>query len=109
IVKFVINGKTFYLIEQEIQVYWDKEEEIKKDEEEARLNAISKTETSSIKSMITKMYNAFRGQSSLAPPSSVTLTFAITVRPANVEGENATHITTKEPPSHTEGEIDAHI
>nr|GFC44437.1 hypothetical protein [Tanacetum cinerariifolium] len=65
--------------------------------------------TSSIKSMITKMYNAFRGQSSLAPPSSVTLTFAITVRPANVEGENATHITTKEPPSHTEGEIDAHI
>nr|GEW87663.1 hypothetical protein [Tanacetum cinerariifolium] len=43
-IKFVINGKTVYLIEQEIQAYWDKEEEIKKSEEEAKLNAISKLE-----------------------------------------------------------------
>nr|GFC35667.1 hypothetical protein [Tanacetum cinerariifolium] len=43
-VKFMINGKSFYLIEQEIQAYWDKEGEIKKTKEKARLNAISKTE-----------------------------------------------------------------
>nr|GEV95790.1 copia protein [Tanacetum cinerariifolium] len=43
-VEFIINGRTVYLIEQEIQDYWDKEEQIKKAEEEARLNAISKIE-----------------------------------------------------------------
>nr|GEU39268.1 retrovirus-related Pol polyprotein from transposon TNT 1-94 [Tanacetum cinerariifolium] len=42
-VEFVINGKTYYLTEQEIQEYWDKEEKIKKAEEEARLNDIRKT------------------------------------------------------------------
>nr|GEX12193.1 hypothetical protein [Tanacetum cinerariifolium] len=43
-VEFVNNGKKFYLTEQEIQEYWDKEENIKKAKEEARLNAIRKTE-----------------------------------------------------------------
>nr|GEV78512.1 ribonuclease H-like domain, reverse transcriptase, RNA-dependent DNA polymerase [Tanacetum cinerariifolium] len=43
-VKFMINGKTYYLTEQEIQEYYDKEKKIKKPKEEARLNAISKTE-----------------------------------------------------------------
>ncbi|GJU12391.1 hypothetical protein Tco_1134787 [Tanacetum coccineum] len=43
-VEFIFNGRTFYLTEQEIQDYWDKEEQIKKAEEEARLNAISKHE-----------------------------------------------------------------
>nr|GEV55508.1 retrovirus-related Pol polyprotein from transposon TNT 1-94 [Tanacetum cinerariifolium]GEV76571.1 retrovirus-related Pol polyprotein from transposon TNT 1-94 [Tanacetum cinerariifolium] len=66
-------------------------------------------DTRSIKSMMTDMYNAFRGQSSLAPSSSVTLTFALTNTLANVEGENTTHTATKEPPSHTEGETDANI
>ncbi|GJV27108.1 hypothetical protein Tco_1383556, partial [Tanacetum coccineum] len=41
-VEFIINERTVYLTEQEIQDYWDKEEQIKKAEEEARLNAISK-------------------------------------------------------------------
>ncbi|GJS21948.1 hypothetical protein Tco_0450580 [Tanacetum coccineum] len=44
IVEFIINGRKVYLTEQEIQDYWDKEEQIKKVEEEARLNAISKSE-----------------------------------------------------------------
>nr|GEX20151.1 hypothetical protein [Tanacetum cinerariifolium] len=43
-VEFIINGRTVYLTEQEILDDWDKEEQIKKAEEEARLNAISKTE-----------------------------------------------------------------
>ncbi|GJV55941.1 hypothetical protein Tco_1456946 [Tanacetum coccineum] len=38
---------------------------------------------------------------------SVTLTLALTRIPANVEGENDTNTTTEDPPSHTEGEIDA--
>nr|GEU53786.1 hypothetical protein [Tanacetum cinerariifolium] len=66
-------------------------------------------DTSSIKDMMTEMHNAFRGQSSLAPSSSVTLTFSLTDTPTNVEGENATYTSTKEPPSHTEGETDANI
>ncbi|GJU52641.1 hypothetical protein Tco_1226355 [Tanacetum coccineum] len=41
-VEFIINERTVYLTKQEIQDYWDKEEQIKKAEEEARLNAISK-------------------------------------------------------------------
>nr|GEV27864.1 hypothetical protein [Tanacetum cinerariifolium] len=40
----MINGKIVYLTKQEIQEYWDKKEESKKVEEEARLNAISKIE-----------------------------------------------------------------
>nr|GEW12820.1 hypothetical protein [Tanacetum cinerariifolium] len=66
-------------------------------------------DTSSIKSMMTVMYNAFRGQSSSAPSSSVTLTFSLTDTPTNVEGENATHSATEEPHSHTERETDANI
>ncbi|GJV09216.1 putative RNA-directed DNA polymerase [Tanacetum coccineum] len=58
---------------------------------------------SSIKSMMTEMYNAFRGQYSSAPSGSVALTLALTHISANVEGENATHTATKELPSHTEG------
>nr|GFC48704.1 hypothetical protein [Tanacetum cinerariifolium] len=42
--EFMINGKIVYLAEQETKEYWDKEEEIKKANEEARLNAIRKTE-----------------------------------------------------------------
>ncbi|GKA03191.1 hypothetical protein Tco_0675972 [Tanacetum coccineum] len=43
-VEFMINGKIVYLTEQEIQDYWDKEEQIKKVEEEARLFAMTKPE-----------------------------------------------------------------
>nr|GFC42158.1 hypothetical protein [Tanacetum cinerariifolium] len=66
-------------------------------------------DTSSINSMMTEMYNAFRGQSSSSPSISVTPTFALTGTPANVNGENATCNATKEPLSHTEGEIDVNI
>nr|GEV65005.1 ABC transporter B family member 29, chloroplastic isoform X1 [Tanacetum cinerariifolium] len=45
----------------------------------------------------------------VAPSSSVTLTFALTDTPANVEGENTTHTATKEPPSHTDGKTHANI
>ncbi|GKA47281.1 hypothetical protein Tco_0740164 [Tanacetum coccineum] len=40
-VEFMINGKMVYLTEQEIQDYWDKEEQIKKSEEQARLLKIT--------------------------------------------------------------------
>nr|GEW54352.1 copia protein [Tanacetum cinerariifolium] len=53
--------------------------------------------------------HAFKGQSSLASSSSVTPTFTLTDTPTNVEGENSTHTTTKEPPSHIEGETNANI
>nr|GEW67811.1 hypothetical protein [Tanacetum cinerariifolium] len=43
-------------------------------------------DTTSIKSMMTEMHNAFRGQSSSAPSSSVTSTFAITDTLANIKG-----------------------
>nr|GEZ56836.1 hypothetical protein [Tanacetum cinerariifolium] len=43
-VEFMINGKIVYLTKKENQEYWDKKEEIKKVDEEARLNAISKPE-----------------------------------------------------------------
>ncbi|GJZ74230.1 hypothetical protein Tco_0638376 [Tanacetum coccineum] len=41
-VEFMINGKVVYLTEQEIQDYWDKEEQIKKAEEESRLLIMTK-------------------------------------------------------------------
>ncbi|GJW63693.1 hypothetical protein Tco_0115577 [Tanacetum coccineum] len=63
-------------------------------------------DTSEIKSMITKIYQAFKGQSSSAPSSSVTQTLALTNIPSNVKGENVTNTATKEPPSHTEGETE---
>ncbi|GKF76135.1 hypothetical protein Tco_0225579, partial [Tanacetum coccineum] len=66
-----------------------------------------KEDTHSIKSMITKMFEAFRGQPSSAPSGNVTPTLALTHIPANVEGENATHTTTEDPPSHIKGETDA--
>ncbi|GJZ08415.1 hypothetical protein Tco_0542698 [Tanacetum coccineum] len=66
--------------------------------------AWTKQDTSVIKSIMTEIYQAFKGQPSSAPSSSVTLTLALTYIPANVEGENATNTATKEPPSHTEGE-----
>nr|GEZ91903.1 hypothetical protein [Tanacetum cinerariifolium] len=66
-------------------------------------------DTGSIKSIMTEMYNAFRGKSSLAPSSNVTPTFALSDTLTNVEGENATHTATKEPPSHTEGDTNANI
>ncbi|GJS62731.1 putative nucleotidyltransferase, ribonuclease H [Tanacetum coccineum] len=43
-VEFIINGKVVYLTEQEIQDYWDTEEQIKKAEEEVRLLAMTKPE-----------------------------------------------------------------
>ncbi|GKB90971.1 hypothetical protein Tco_0963243, partial [Tanacetum coccineum] len=58
-------------------------------------------DTLEIKSMMAEIYQAFKGQPSLAPSSSVTPTLALTHIPANVEGENATNTATKEPPSHT--------
>ncbi|GJW89918.1 hypothetical protein Tco_0167471 [Tanacetum coccineum] len=59
-----------------------------------------KKDTHSIKTIMTEMYEAFKGQSL----SSVTPTLALTHIPVNVEGENATNTTTKEPLSYTEGE-----
>ncbi|GJS06207.1 hypothetical protein Tco_0363003 [Tanacetum coccineum] len=41
---FMINGKIVYLTEQEIQEYWDKEEKMKKADEEAKLLAMSRPE-----------------------------------------------------------------
>ncbi|GKA74301.1 hypothetical protein Tco_0780603 [Tanacetum coccineum] len=63
-------------------------------------------DTSEIKSMITEIYNAFKGQSYSAPSSSVTSTLALTNIPANVDGGYATNTATEEPPSHTERETE---
>nr|GEV34703.1 retrovirus-related Pol polyprotein from transposon TNT 1-94 [Tanacetum cinerariifolium] len=63
-------------------------------------------DTSEIKYMMAEIYQAFKGQSSLAPSGSVTLTLALTHIPANVERENATNTATEEPPSHIEGETE---
>nr|GEV18055.1 retrovirus-related Pol polyprotein from transposon TNT 1-94 [Tanacetum cinerariifolium] len=52
--------------------------------------------------LMTEMYEVFKGQSS----GSFTPTLALTHIPANVEGENATNTATEDPPSHTEGETD---
>ncbi|GJZ67019.1 hypothetical protein Tco_0630259 [Tanacetum coccineum] len=65
-----------------------------------------KQDTLEIKSMMIEIYQAFKGQSSSAPSSSVTPTLALTNIPANVKGENATNTATEEPPSHTEGETE---
>ncbi|GKF35217.1 hypothetical protein Tco_0108417, partial [Tanacetum coccineum] len=61
-------------------------------------------DTSEIKSIMTEIYQAFKGQPSSAPSGSVTPTLALTYIPANVKGENATNTATEEPPSYTEGE-----
>ncbi|GKC97464.1 hypothetical protein Tco_1167739 [Tanacetum coccineum] len=72
----------------------------------ARKSEVSshRQDTSKIKSMITEIYQALKGQSSSAPSSSITPTLALTNIPTNAEGENTTNIATEEPPSHTEGE-----
>ncbi|GKC04609.1 hypothetical protein Tco_0996219, partial [Tanacetum coccineum] len=62
-----------------------------------------KEDSLSIKTMMTEMYEVFKGQSS----GSVTPPLALTHIPANVEGKNATKTATKDPPSHTKGETDA--
>ncbi|GJX30382.1 hypothetical protein Tco_0238461 [Tanacetum coccineum] len=61
-----------------------------------------KEDTYSIKTMMTEMYEVFKGQSS----GSVTPTLDLTHIPANVEGENATNTATEEPHSHTERETE---
>ncbi|GKB98337.1 hypothetical protein Tco_0984474 [Tanacetum coccineum] len=61
-----------------------------------------KEDTHSIKTMMTEMYEVFKGQS----PGSITPTLALTHIPVNVEGENAANTATEEPPSHTEGETE---
>ncbi|GJY59308.1 hypothetical protein Tco_0459200, partial [Tanacetum coccineum] len=76
---------------------------LKQEEESA---AWTKQDTSEIKSMITEIYHAFKGQSSSAPSSSVTPTLALTNILVNVKGKNATNTATEEPPSHIEGEIE---
>ncbi|GKA87733.1 hypothetical protein Tco_0809497 [Tanacetum coccineum] len=63
-------------------------------------------DTLKIKSMMTEIYHAFKGQSSSAPSSSVTPTLALTNILANVKGENATNTATEELPSHTKGETE---
>ncbi|GKA41804.1 hypothetical protein Tco_0734464 [Tanacetum coccineum] len=52
-------------------------------------------DTFEIKSMMNEMYAAFRGQSSSAPSSSITPTFALTDIQSNVDGENANTTATK--------------
>ncbi|GKE27092.1 hypothetical protein Tco_1442476 [Tanacetum coccineum] len=63
-------------------------------------------DTLEIKSMMMEIYQAFKGQSSLAPSSSVTPTLVLTNIPANIKGENATNTATEEPHSYTEGETE---
>ncbi|GKE32140.1 hypothetical protein Tco_1451462, partial [Tanacetum coccineum] len=63
-------------------------------------------DTSKIKSMMTEMYAAFRGQPSSAPSGSVTPTLSLTDIQANVKGKNANTTTTEEPPSYTKGETE---
>nr|GEV93435.1 retrovirus-related Pol polyprotein from transposon TNT 1-94 [Tanacetum cinerariifolium] len=63
-------------------------------------------DTLEIKSIMLEIYQAFKGQPSLAPSGSVTPTLALTYIPANVKGENTTNTATEEPPSHTEGETE---
>ncbi|GJW88461.1 hypothetical protein Tco_0163801 [Tanacetum coccineum] len=62
-----------------------------------------KEDTHSIKTMMTKMYAVFKGQSL----GSVTPTLALTHIPANVEGENDNNTAIEDPLSHTEGETNA--
>ncbi|GJU33669.1 hypothetical protein Tco_1182023 [Tanacetum coccineum] len=63
-----------------------------------------KSDTSEIKSTMTEIYKAFKGQSSTPSSSVLQTTLAITEGAINVGGENVTQADTEEPPSHTEGE-----
>ncbi|GJT41605.1 hypothetical protein Tco_0941470 [Tanacetum coccineum] len=61
-----------------------------------------KEDTHFIKTMMSEMYDVFKGQSS----SSVTPTLALTYILANIKRENATNTTTEKPPSYIEGETE---
>ncbi|GJY66024.1 putative reverse transcriptase domain-containing protein [Tanacetum coccineum] len=61
-------------------------------------------DTSDIKSVMTKIYNAFKGHPFSAPSGSVPITLAITISPTTVEGENVANTIDEEPHSHTKGE-----
>nr|GEU74219.1 retrovirus-related Pol polyprotein from transposon TNT 1-94 [Tanacetum cinerariifolium] len=61
-----------------------------------------KEDTHSIKTMMTEMYEVFKGQTL----GNVTPTLALTHIPVNVKGENEANNATIEPPSHTKGETE---
>ncbi|GKE06230.1 hypothetical protein Tco_1398248 [Tanacetum coccineum] len=61
-----------------------------------------KEDTHFIKTMMSEMYDVFKGQSS----SSVTPTLVLTYILANIKRENATNTTTEKPPSYIEGETE---
>nr|GEZ31612.1 hypothetical protein [Tanacetum cinerariifolium] len=64
-----------------------------------------KQDTSDIKSMMTKIYQAFKGQSSTLSSSVPQTTLVITKEPITIwRGENVTLVVTEKPPFHTEGE-----
>ncbi|GJR57927.1 hypothetical protein Tco_1500089, partial [Tanacetum coccineum] len=65
-----------------------------------------KQDTLNFKSMMTEIFNAFKGQSSLTPSRSVPTTTLAILKVQQLLEENITHTATKEPPSHTEGEND---
>nr|GEY68455.1 hypothetical protein [Tanacetum cinerariifolium]GEZ01711.1 hypothetical protein [Tanacetum cinerariifolium] len=69
-------------------------------------NSSLKQDTFEIKSMMSEIFNAFKGQSSSASSSSMpTTTLAIIEAPTTIEeGEDVTNTTTEEPSSHTERE-----
>ncbi|GJS10751.1 hypothetical protein Tco_0367547 [Tanacetum coccineum] len=80
---------------------------VKSSQAEIRFEISSlKSDTLEIKSMMTEIYQAFKGQSSTPLSSVPQTTLAITKGPSNVKvgGENVTHVDSKEPPSHTKGE-----
>nr|GEX28349.1 hypothetical protein [Tanacetum cinerariifolium] len=60
-----------------------------------------KEDTHSIKTMMTEMYEVFKGQSL----GNVTLTLALTHIPANFKGKNDTNTVTEDPPSYTDFNI----
>nr|GFB43718.1 hypothetical protein [Tanacetum cinerariifolium] len=66
-----------------------------------------KVDTLSIKSMMTEMYQVFKGQSSLAPLDCVIFTLALTYILTNVEGENEPNTATEDLSSLIEEEPDA--
>ncbi|GJS09719.1 hypothetical protein Tco_0366515 [Tanacetum coccineum] len=63
-----------------------------------------KQDTSKIKSMMTEIYQVFKGQASTPSTSIPPTTLAIFELPATIKGENDTQANIEEPPSHTEGE-----
>ncbi|GKC76959.1 hypothetical protein Tco_1127733 [Tanacetum coccineum] len=63
-----------------------------------------KQDTSKIKSMMTEIYQVFKGQASTPSTSVPPTTLAIFELPATIKGENDTQADIEEPPSHTEGE-----